>query len=278
MALYNSGVLWNSGAKWGPAAPPPFLISYTNDKPKHTRSTMKRNFYYPNKVADQGPWHFNYADQLTIHGVAIGLALADVTASVNDSRHLGYSIASWYNAVREFGPGATGQLEVLKYGSGFTPFLLPDFVPPAPPAGLTPVLPGALFRIFRFVKMIKGAPGYTEGIGLLLGVVGSEIPPPPPGPVGGPRVSLMLSQLPEVQAVLLKFIKDGHEGVWVESRRGGAAAPWEFLTIQTQSPYTDSRPLLVPGQAEVREYRAMFWDKGQPNGDWCDVAKITVSP
>jgi NADPH-dependent 2,4-dienoyl-CoA reductase/sulfur reductase-like enzyme len=32
------------------------------------------------------------------------------------------------------------------------------------------------------------------------------------------------------------------------------------------------------GVAEVREYRAMFWDKGQPSGEWCDVAKITVSP
>ena len=30
--------------------------------------------------------------------------------------------------------------------------------------------------------------------------------------------------------------------------------------------------------AEVREYRAMFWDQGQPNGDWCAVEKITVSP
>ena len=43
-------------------------------------------------------------------------------------------------------------------------------------------------------------------------------------------------------------------------------------------PYTDARPLLVPGQAEVREYRARFYDDNVPNGAWCDVARITVSP
>jgi hypothetical protein len=36
--------------------------------------------------------------------------------------------------------------------------------------------------------------------------------------------------------------------------------------------------LLVATQPEVREYRLRFWDKGTPNGDWCDVVKITVSP
>jgi hypothetical protein len=107
-------------------------------------------------------------------------------------------------------------------------------------------------------------------------VVGSEIPPPPPGSGSPPRITLSLNQVPSQQQVLLKFFKDGHDGIWIECRRGTGS--WEFLTIQTQSPYIDDRPLLVPTQSETREYRAMFWDKGQPNGDWCDVAKITVSP
>ena len=53
---------------------------------------------------------------------------------------------------------------------------------------------------------------------------------------------------------------------------------WEFLATTTKSPYVDDRPLLNPAQAEVREHRARFRDQGAPNGDWCDVAKITVSP
>ncbi len=274
MALWSSGVAWSAGVLWGPAVSPPVLTALTETTHKHTH--MKRKFYYPTKVAEQPAWHFNYADQLEALGVGMGLVLADVTASVNDARQLGYAIGAWLGAVREFGPGATGQVEVLKYGSGITAFALPEFLAPDPPAGVTAVLPGALLRVFRYVGVVKGAPGYTEGKGLLMGIVGEEIPPPPPGPAGGPRVTLTLSQTPESQQVLVKFYKDGHEGIWLESRRG--AGTWEYIINNTQSPILDARPLLVPGQAEVREYRAMFWDAGVPNGDWCDVAKITVSP
>ena len=274
MPLYNSGVTWSSGAKWSPSVPPPGPVQ--DNRTHRSPNTVKRSYFYPSKVAEQPPWHFNYADQLTDLGVGIGLVLADVTASANDSRHLGYAIGAWLTKVREFGPGSTGQLEVLKYGFGTTAFELPEFTAPTPPAGLTAVLPGALGRIFKFVKMIKGAPGYTEGIGLLMGVVGSELPPPPPGPGNPPRIALSLNQVPSQQQVLLKFFKDGHEGVWLESRR--STGDWEFLTISTKSPYIDVRPLLSPAVAEVREYRAMFWDQGQPNGDWCAVEKITVSP
>ena len=28
--------------------------------------------------------------------------------------------------------------------------------------------------------------------------------------------------------------------------------------------------------SETREYRMSFWDAGEPNGDWTDVAKVTV--
>ena len=74
----------------------------------------------------------------------------------------------------------------------------------------------------------------------------------------------------------LTFYKYNHMGVYIEGRRGTGA--WEFLAIDTESPYEDERPLLVAGAPEVREYRMRFWDKGTPNGDWTDVVKVTVSP
>ena len=276
MALWNSAATWSSGSQWGPAVPPPSPVSYT--QPSKTNTTMKRTYYYPAIVSEQPAWHFNYAEQLEALGVGMGLALADVTASVNDSKQVGYAIGAWLGAVREFGPGATGQVEVLKYGTGTVAFVLPELAPPAPPAGLTAVLPGALARIFRFVKMIKGAPGYTVGKGLLLGVVGSEIPPPPPGPSPAPpRITLKVQLGLEHDDVSVKFVKEGHEYIILESRRGPGGV-WETLGMYPKSPILDSRALLVPGQAEIREYRARFYDNGQPNGDWCDVAKITVSP
>jgi hypothetical protein len=32
------------------------------------------------------------------------------------------------------------------------------------------------------------------------------------------------------------------------------------------------------GQAEVREYRLRYWDKGSPNGDWTPWRTIALAP
>ena len=92
-----------------------------------------------------------------------------------------------------------------------------------------------------------------------------------------PRFLTELLQGSAAQTVKLTFYKQGHQGVYMECRRGPNGV-FEFLAIDTESPYLDERPLLVAGQPEVREYRMRFWDKGTPNGDWTDVTSETVSP
>ena len=42
------------------------------------------------------------------------------------------------------------------------------------------------------------------------------------------------------------------------------------------TPYIDNQPLLVANTPETREYRMSFWDGGEANGDWTDVAKVMV--
>jgi hypothetical protein len=61
----------------------------------------------------------------------------------------------------------------------------------------------------------------------------------------------------------------------VYSRRG--TGDWELLHISAESPYLDERALLVAGQPEIREYKMRFWDAGSENGEWSDVASVTVS-
>lgn len=233
---------------------------------------MKRHEYYPNRLADQPEWHFNYADRLLEYGVPIGLEEAGVTASVNDSRFMGYSLGAWLTKVREFGPGATSELETLRFGTGGSVFELPLFEAPPLPVGVTPVLPGALNRIFKYVQSIKAAPGYTEGIGLLMGIVGQEDTTENALPTFTLKAEMGL----DCQCVRIRFKKFGRMGVAIYSRRGGGA--WEFLGIDTESPYLDERALLVPGQPEMREYRMRFWDKGAETGEWTDTASITVAP
>ena len=72
--------------------------------------------------------------------------------------------------------------------------------------------------------------------------------------------------------VLLTFKKRGHLGVWIESQIGGEA-PWGFLSIDTTSPYHDTRPLKVPGQPEKRSYRLCYWD-GEPTNAWTPTYEV----
>ena len=233
---------------------------------------MKRQHYYPKLVPDQSEWHFNYAVVLEDRIPDLSLDPAAAAASVNDSRYLGYALGVWRTAVRDFGPGTTAQIKTLRSGRGSAPLLLPVFTAPPLPPGVTPALPGALNRIFKFVQTIKASPGYTQGIGLMMGIVGRE------NSAGHarPDFSLKLEQGQLWQCVRVRFRRWGRHAVVIYSRRGGG--DWELLGIATDSPFQDARPLLVPGQPEVREYRLRFWDKGDETGDWTDTAQITVSP
>ena len=51
---------------------------------------------------------------------------------------------------------------------------------------------------------------------------------------------------------------------------------FSLLTVDTNNPYVDGRAALVPGQPEVRQYRARFKDDDLPVGDWSDVISVTA--
>ncbi len=276
MALWSSGASWSSGILWSSAAPPSGG-STKNKQQKH--NTMLRKKYYPQRIEERGPWHSNLAAKLAIYAGILELSPTQSNGGIADNLTLAYGLGSWRLNQHSVGPACTAALADLASGTAGDPFVFPTVTVPTPPTlpvGITSVLPGALDRTFLLVKEIKAKKTYTLAMGLDMGIVGEEMPPPPPGPALPPRIFLSLDQTPTMQQVVVKFFKDRHEGIWLESRRG--TGPWEFIIVSSQSPYTDSRPLLVAGQAEVREYRAMFWDKGQASGEWCDVAKITVSP
>ncbi|MGB8169464.1 MAG: hypothetical protein WCF18_18335 [Chthoniobacteraceae bacterium] len=246
------------------------LSDYFQTQPK-PKSNVKRQYYYPGRIGDQVNWLDNYSVKLPIHGPTLGVIAGDITASVNDAKWGNYVLGTWLTAVRAFSPSTTDAVDDVLTGSGTTAIVLPTFVPPALPAGVTATLPGALNRIFALIARMKTSPNYTETIGTDLGVVGPE-----ETPKTTPRFSAELLQGTGCQCVKLTFYKYTHMGVYIESRRGTGA--WEFQAIDTESPYMDERPLLAAGTPEVREYRMRFWDKGTPNGDWTDVVKVTVSP
>ncbi len=271
MAAWDEGT-WDSGS-WDEPTPPPSDYFQPRNKPRNqTNKPMKRQNYYPGRIGDQVNWLANFAQKIPIHGPTLGVAAGDVTAAVNDAKWCHYVLSEWLSAVRAFAPSTTDAVDDVLTGAGPDDVVLPTFTAPALPAGVTAPPPGALTRIFALIAKMKLAAAYTAGIGTDLGVEGTA-----GAEKSVPKFLTEVLQGEGVQTVKLTFYKYGHMGVHIESRRG-ANGVWEFLGVDTESPYLDDRALLAAGQPEVREYRMRFWDKGTPNGDWTDVTSVTVSP
>lgn len=277
MALWSDGSTYNSGVLWSPAIPSPGGSSRQNNR-IHNHKNMLRQDFYPSILSARPEWHTHLALKLPELGPGLPLTVAQINNGIADNLYMAYALGPWLTNIRELGPAATACVKDLAAGTGgdlfaFTPYNLPAM--PVLPAGIDPMLPGALDRIFGLVKIIKGSPGYTLTKGLDMGIVGSEAPAPPPGTIS-PRITVTAISGVSHQYARVKFIKDGHEYVIIESRRGGGN--WEDLGMTKTSPFTDMRPLLVAGQAEIREYRARFFDNSQPNGEYSDIARVTLSP
>lgn len=279
MPLWNQ-FTWNSpGALWNSAGGSAAATRTPTKKP-----TMKRRPYYPRQLAEQGPWLSNFADKLGDYETALGLSTAQVEGGVQDALYLKYALAQWLKDVRTFAEAATQAVDVLSNGTSDAAYLLPAFTAPTLPAAdatATPPLPatipvraGALRRIFDLVQIIKRSPGYNLSIGQDMAILGDELSAEPTRPVLTFRAEGMGAG--GCQCVKVRIKRYRHYAVALHSRRGGGA--WELLGIVASALYEDERPLLVPGQPEVREYRARFWDAGSENGDLTDTASVTVSP
>ena len=233
---------------------------------------MRKLTYYPSRIADQVIWLENYATKLSVHAPNFNISPTDTGTSISDARWCAYVLGEWLPAVRAFAPSTTDAVDTVLTGAGPNVVTLPAFTVPALPSGVGQQRPGALTRIFNLVAKLKLDVYYTEAIGTDLGIVGSQ----DASSHATPKFTAEIQQGSGVQVVKLVFFKYTHMGVYIESRRSTGA--WEMLGIDTVSPYMDERALLTPATPEMREYRMRFWDKGTPNGDWTDVAKVTVSP
>jgi len=270
MATWNSGAKWSSNTLWGPTpVPDPFATRSRNHKNKNN---MKRKPFFPELVGLWSAWFDNFATQLPQANATLGLDPAIITARVKDARYCQYASGPWLTWVRETGTQATAALDTLLNGTGSDDYTLPVFTPPALPAGVTAVPPGALKRILDFVAQIKRSPNYNDPIGHQLKIIGEEDSTEHPVP----EFSLEVERGSGCECVRVRFKKHGHKGVVVFCRRGNGE--WEMLGIDLASPYMDERPLLNAAQPEIREYRLQYYDNDGPNGEMSPVQKITVNP
>ncbi len=232
---------------------------------------MKRQDYYPSAIEEQVLWLRRFANSLPAYADVLRLGAAALADAIADALWVAYTLGPWRTGVRAFARAATSAMEAVQSGASTGAFVLPGFTVP-PIGNVVPRPAGALKRIFGLVRGIKASPGYTEAIGRALGVLTIT----DDRVHSAPSLEVSIQRGAVNEEALLKMEKWDAPALFVEGRRGGGG--WEQLAITLNSSFTDRRPLLVPGQPEIREYRACFYADNVPAGEWSPVVTVTVSP
>ena len=275
MYFDNPNLRWGSPAYLLEPGDPGYVppsSSVTETINKKTKKHMKRNTYFPIRVGDQIIWCGTFRDQLPALATVLSLTTAQVTAAVADCGWLIYVLQSWLPDVRTWALGCTAAATAAQTGSGPVQ-VLPVFVAPALPTGVTPVALGAQLRIFALVQQIKDSGKCNDNNARILGIVGSE----QTGPDLDTLQPVIKPMLASGGHVLVKWNWQGHGGylgsceIWVDR---GDGKGFVFLTIDTTPDYTDTQPL--PATPAKWTYKAIYRVGEAQVGQWSAPVSVNV--
>ncbi len=209
----------------------------------------------------------NWAAKLSVHEAALtAIAPADVTQAAADSTLVQNAINA-VNQIREDAREWTQMKNLILYSPAGTA------LPGVPTAATWPAHPlgaaaAVLARVRDLANRIKADAAYTEAIGQDLGIVGTGITP------GTDAPTLTGRALTGFQ-VEIAWLRGGHDAVKIQSQRASETV-WTDLTIDTISPYVDTRAPLSPNTPEERRYRAAYVDDDVVTTGWSDVVVVTA--
>lgn len=223
--------------------------------------------YYPIKLADKGPWHGNFSAKATLTGTLYGLSAAQVTQAAVDAEVVRLLI-NHNEQVDAFSKALTAFMRRMLRGKPTDP----AGQPPTPPAALI-LPPGGLAaieaRTRQYAGIIKASSAYNKGVGEGYGIVAPER-----GELATPRIRSARALTNSM--IELKVRKPGYRAAVVDCRRGDG--DWEQVAFMTTAVWIDTRPPLVPGQPEVREYRCQGYAGNRRVGDFSQVVSIVTVP
>ena len=227
---------------------------------------MRTAPYFPQQQANEIPFFANLSlkSANAAYAAALSFEAGEAVLVQGICKLFIYINETFLPAIRNYNEAWTAIIAQVRSGTGGV--AVPAAPAWNPPAGSASFSAGLLENLFERIARWKTAPNYNDTIGTDMGIVGANIDPTAAAP------DLKFSISPD--GVKITFKKLGHKGIYLESRRQGHES-WEFLAIDIESPYLDTRANLTPGQSEWREYRARYWD-GTPVGDWSGVIRANV--
>ena len=258
-----------------PGYTPPLSTQQPIKTKKHN---MKRQRYFPARVADQVPWLVNFYLKLAIHGANLAVAPARLASITADARWLVYVLGSWLPAVRAWQKSCTDAAAQAQSGPNPVLMALPTFTAPALPAAVgglpavVPVAEGALERIFALVAEIRPLAASTEMVETDLGIVGPE--------ESGPDFATLQADITAKVAGNLVEIGWGWGGhrdfldqLEIQVDRGDGQG-WTPLTFDTTPGYNDTHPF--PAALTRWKYRAIYRAGDAQVGLWSATIEVVV--
>ena len=204
----------------------------------------RHNSYFPRQIGDQIVMLKNYRTKIANYQTAGGYVSAEIIATVADADFCIVLLETWLRNVTEFAQGATAYVKLALYGPFATTIVPvplftgnpPPVAPPPAPQFAAAVLPGALKRIFAFIKNLKTRTFYNQAVGQDLGIIGEE-PAAPDLDNAKPAISAK-RRGDEVRII---WAKGDFDGVEISVDRGDGV--WVKLAVDTKPDYFDTEPL-----------------------------------
>ena len=210
---------------------------------------MEHKYYLPEADEARATWLSTFATGVGALPAAWNILPAKVTSLHNDANAFKYDLLM-VEAGAKFAKGCTANKDELRNGPADTAVLaFPVFTPP--PGAPIPVPPGIFLRIALFVAQLKKNDLCTEAIQIALGIQGEEIV------IDFSTMQPALTLHHEGGHVHVSYVRTHADGIYLFCMRG-AETEFTLLATITKTTYNDTRPNLIVGQAEKRQYRAFF--------------------
>lgn len=121
-------------------------------------------------------------------------------------------------------------------------------------------------------RRIKTLSAYTEAIGNLLGIVGSD------SSLDFSEAKLVLKAVDQTGGLVeFSFQKNRSDGINLYCQRENDSE-FVFLARETQTHFNDNRPLLAAGKPELRRYTAVYVQKDVEVGQFSDDLVVNCAP
>jgi hypothetical protein len=212
-------------------------------------NSMETKYYLPDGDSDREVWLTNFQAGVALLPSTWNIGAPQQLSLLNDANAYRYSLV-FLEAAKAFSKSSSASKDAFRNGPATViPQAFPVFTPPvgAPLA----VTPGIFIRVILLVGQIKKNALYTEAIGTALKIIGADIV------IDLSTAHPVLDLSMGGGLVHIKYIRGHAEGIILYCMRG-TETTFTLLATVTKTSYIDTRPNLVVGQSEKRQYRAFF--------------------